>query len=66
MKKLGFELVKIQNNAEAFKIEKTIQSNPYLLKDIIKKEDIKKYINFLFIKNNLKKLLLKKQDIFFY
>ena len=62
---LGFEIVKIQNNAEVFKPEKTIQSNPYMFKDIITKEDIEKFINFLFIKNNLKKIISEKTGYFF-
>ena len=61
----GFEIVKIQNNNEDFKPEKTIQSNPYMSKDIIKKKDIEKYINFLFIKNNLKKIITEKTGYFF-
>ena len=38
----GFEIVKIQNNNEDFKPEKTIQSNPYMSKDIIKKKRYRK------------------------
>ena len=60
MHSTGFEIIKIQNNADVFEPEKIIKSNPYMTKDIIKKEDIYKYINFLFIKNDLKKLFLTK------
>ena len=61
----GFEIIKIQNNAEVYEPEKIIKSNPYITKDIIKKEDIDKYINFLFIKNDLKKIISDKTGYYF-
>ncbi len=62
---IGFEIIKIQNNAEIYEPEKIIKSNPFMTKDIVKKEDIDNIINFLFIKNNLKKIISDKTGFYF-
>ena len=65
MSSTGFEIIKIHNNAEVYEPEKIIKSNTYMTKNIIKKKDIDKYINFLFIQNNLKKIIFDKNGYYF-
>ena len=56
----GFEIIKLENDLVLKDPETVLKSNPYMTKDIIKKNDIFEYIDLIFRKFELKKLITKK------
>ena len=62
---IGYEIIKINHNSKVYMPESTLNTNQYMTKDIMKKEDIKDFINHLFVQNNLMKIVTNKTGYFF-
>ena len=60
LNQLGYEIIQIKINLNINHPEKILKINPYMSKDILKKEDISDIINFYFIENNLIKTIYSK------
>ena len=60
LNRVGFEIVIVKKNINIKYPEKTLKVNPYMSKDIIKKNDLLDIVNSYFIENNLKKIISNK------
>ncbi len=60
LNQLGYEIIKIKKNININFPEKILKINPYMSKDILKKDDILNIINFYFNENNLSKIISNK------
>lgn len=60
LNQLGYEIIQIKKNLNLNNPEKILKINPFMSKDILKKEDISNIINFYFIENNLIKIIYNK------
>lgn len=59
--KKGFEIIKLNKKINiSLSNKKEVSKNKYFKKYILKKEDLEKILNSLFVQNNLKEILEKK------
>ena len=60
LSKKGFEIIEFENNFSLKNPESVVTVNSYMTKDIIKNNDISDYIDLLFQKHDLKKIITNR------